>query len=118
MKHEHLVRRWPAWAEGLPRTHLDKDEPFRRKHPVLLLSFPGRKALPGLLRDRAVDVAGDLCHPPQPPRHCWRPCTEPGCGRPLRGTRAARRRTAGSAGARFGPHLETHRPQKAPHSVL
>lgn len=108
VKHEHLVRHCPAWAEGLARIYLDKDEPFRKKHPIAFLRCPARKALPGLLRDGAVDVAGDLCHLPQASRHCWRPCTEPGCGHPLRGMRAARRRTAGSAGDHFGPHLETH----------
>lgn len=117
VKHEHLVRHCPAWAEGLPRIYLDKDEPFKKKHPIVFLRFPTQKALPGLLRDGAVDVARDLCHPPQASRHCWRPCTEPGCGHPLRGTMAARRRTAGSAGSFWAP-FGNPQPQTAPHCVL
>lgn len=41
---------------------LFKDEPFRRKHPILLLSFPGWKALPG----SALCQVGALCRPAQP----------------------------------------------------
>lgn len=34
----------PAPAKGLPWVYLDKGESFRRKHPILLLNFPGWKA--------------------------------------------------------------------------
>lgn len=41
---------------------LFKDELFRRKHPTLLLSFPGWKALPGSV----LCHVGALCRPAQP----------------------------------------------------
>lgn len=45
---------------------LFKDELFRRKHPILLLSFPGWKALPGSVCGRLEPCAARHSHPALP----------------------------------------------------